>query len=60
MRRMIPEEDCIYTKCLVKITPEYDNGVFCKCGHVIYFKNRKPYESVFIKCSKCNSVISYG
>lgn len=57
---MIPEEDCIYTKYLVKITPEYDNGVFCKCGHVIYFKNRKPYESVFIKCSKCNSVISYG
>lgn len=38
----------------------YKDGVYCKCGAIIVFKNRKQYEPAFVVCPECGSVVRYG
>lgn len=58
-RRRIPLED-IQLKKIPRIEGEYKDGVYCKCGMSIIFKNRKPYEPVLITCPLCGFEIYYG
>ncbi|MBR3673928.1 MAG: hypothetical protein IKN65_06595 [Clostridia bacterium] len=58
--RQIPEEDMISSPWNGSLFGEYQDGVFCFCGNIIKFKNRKPHETVIIKCPKCNRGILYG
>lgn len=58
--RQIPEEDIISSSQDSSLFGEYRDGVFCSCGNIIKFKNRKPNEIVIIKCPKCNRGILYG
>ena len=44
----------------MRISKEYPDGVYCKCGNIIKFKNRKPYETVKVICPICNFTIIYG
>jgi len=57
-RRDIPSEDMKLSNGTTD--DEYTDGVFCECGAVIIFRNRRPYEPVRVKCPLCNSVIYYG
>ena len=57
--RIIPKKDMINSQD-IKISKEYPDGVFCKCGNIIKFKNRKSYETVTIICPICNFKIIYG
>lgn len=57
--RIIPKKDMINFQN-IKISKEYPDGVFCKCGNIIKFKNRKLYETVKIICPICNFEIIYG
>ena len=59
MRRVISPEDCIVARGLMP-NFEYSDGVFCECGVIIYFKNRKPYEPVTVICPRCGKSILYG
>ena len=59
-RRIIPEEDMLVSMTTIHVDGEYKDGVACKCGNLIYFKNRKPYEPVTVVCPKCKFVICYG
>lgn len=56
--RIIPKKDCLINKNIF-YNPNYSDAVFCECGNTIHFKNRKPYESVIVKCS-CGKEIIYG
>lgn len=60
--KMIPSEDMLIFKYFGEPYDKstYKDGVYCKCGANIVFKNRKPYEPVFITCPECGSVIKYG
>lgn len=63
MRRVIPPEDFVVMRGLIpnpECYPDYPDGVYCECGVVIYFKNRKPYEPVSIICPRCGKSILYG
>lgn len=57
--RTVLKEDMIYSQD-IRISKEYPDAVFCKCGNVIKFKNRKPYETVKVICPTCNFKIIYG
>lgn len=59
-RRIIPEEDMLVSMTMIHVDDEYKDGVACKCGSLIYFKNRKPYEPVTVVCPKCKFVTLYG
>lgn len=58
--RQIPKKDIISSFWDDSLSEEYRDGVFCSCGNIIKFKNRKPYETVIVKCPKCNRRILYG
>lgn len=58
--REIPQEDIILSSWDNRLFEEFKDGVYCQCGEVIRFKNRKPYETVKIICPKCGSEILYG
>lgn len=60
MRREVPKEDMLFARIIDKMPEEYNDGVFCKCDLIIYFKNRKPHEPVSIKCPECGFKIYYG
>lgn len=58
--RTIPQEDMLLSSWDNRIFGEFKDGVYCECGEVIRFKNRKPYETVRVICPKCGSEILYG
>jgi len=58
--RTIPESDLIIINWDLLLDKEYRDGVFCDCGFCIKFKNKKPYETVIIKCPICEKEIIYG
>lgn len=59
--RTIPESDLIVINWWdYLLDKEYQDGVFCGCGVCIKFKNRKPYETVIVKCPICEKEIIYG
>ena len=58
--REIPQEDMILSSWDDRLFGEFKDGVYCECGEIIRFKNRKPYETVKIICPKCGSTILYG
>ena len=58
--RTIPQEDMLLSSWDNRIFGEFQDGVYCECGEVIRFKNRKPYETVRVICPKCGSGILYG
>lgn len=61
MIREIPKKDMkICLPSDMKLSKEFKDGVFCICGNVIKFKNRKPHETVKIICPDCNFEIVYG
>ena len=57
--RTIPKEDIVNSQNL-NTSKEYPDGVFCRCGNIIKFRNRKPRETVLVICPICNSKIIYG
>lgn len=65
-RRQIPDEDLITVGfgSIPEISPElsdvYKDGVFCKCGTFMLFRNRLPHEQVCVVCSSCGTIIDYG
>ena len=58
--RTISQEDMLLSSYDNKFFEEFQDGVYCECGEIIRFKNRKPYETVKIICPKCNRGILYG
>ena len=58
--RVIPEKDMLVSMTMIHTDDEYKDCVACKCGNLIYFKNRKPYEPVTVICPKCKFVMLYG
>lgn len=59
--RRIPQSDLKVSNCITFLNDEYKDGVFCSCDmSIIKFKNRKPYETVLIKCPTCGKEIIYG
>ena len=63
MRRLIPNEDIKILKVIkgkLFYNDDYKDVVFCKCGLILYFKNRESYEPVKIVCPECGFEILYG
>ena len=58
--RKISQEDMILSSQDDRLFKEFQDGVYCECGEIIRFKNRKPYETVKIICPKCKRGILYG
>ena len=61
-RRLIPQKDMLITDRFKEPFDQnvYRDGVICKCGAILMFKNREPYEQVTVVCPKCGFTIAYG
>ncbi len=57
--RHIPIEDIIISNTPI-LDDKYTDGIFCYCGAIIKFKNRKPFETVIVICPNCDRRIIYG